>query len=77
MMVDGDGVVTGINTKDAAGKALESTSLLGKSFERSSWFQRALTSQDAFIESPKDLDFLKEVHGVDTLAVHACGQVYA
>jgi|GEM_PF-3607230 len=69
MMVDGDGVVTGINTKDAAGKALESTSLLGKSFERSSWFQRALTSQDAFIESPKDLDFLKAVHGVDTLAV--------
>jgi HAMP domain-containing protein len=69
LMVDTKGVVQVANTKDAKGEPLKTENLIGKSFERSTWFQKALTTSEAFIETPKELDFLKTIYGLENLQV--------
>lgn len=75
LMVNKEGIVEGANTKDAAGQPLDTAPLLGKSFERSSWFQRALHSDGPVMETPKDPDFLKAILGNGSTSVLPIAQV--
>lgn len=69
LMVDKNGVVQVTNSKDSKGEVLDTSTLIGKSFERASWFQKAMNTKDVFIEAPKSLDFLKKIYATETLNV--------
>jgi HAMP domain-containing protein len=62
LLVDQQGVVQVVNSKDPAGHTLETQPLLGKNFERSSWFQKALITKEPFIETPKKLEFMQDLY---------------
>lgn len=69
LVVDQKGIVQVANTQDSEGNALDTSSLLGKSFDRSSWFQKAITVPEAFVETPKELGFIKEIYKIDHMQV--------
>ncbi len=69
LMVDKNGIVQVANTKDSQGHEIDTGNLIGKSFERSTWFQKALATKETFIEAPKEMAFLKSLYKQDTLKV--------
>lgn len=69
MRVNNEGIVEAVNTKDSTAHDLASASLIGKSFERSSWYQHAITSEGAVMEGAKELGFIKSLYPDQTLKV--------
>ncbi|MBP6984988.1 MAG: hypothetical protein KBB83_00160 [Alphaproteobacteria bacterium] len=62
MLVNEKGRVLTINSKDSKGNPLDTNTLLGKSFDRSSWFQKALSTKGVFIESPRELEYINSLY---------------